>query len=508
MRLSIALLPCVLVMMAYAEARSTFHPFRWNVKEELDFHHKRIITINGETPGPSIQGQQGDTVEVKVTNSLMEKLAILWYGVRQIGSPRYLRPILPGQTFTYHFILDQLGTHSYYSHYSMQKAAGLYGGIRVLPPDGIAEPYAYDYEQSVILNDWYNKSTNDGAFYWDGEPASLQIQGKGKFDSFKSATPSSDTVAYNATIPAYLNWTVIPGKTYCLRISSVAIRYALSFQIEGHNLTVVEADGHYTEPFMAQNLFIYPGETYSVLVKADQDPLRSYWITSGNVGQDATSTTPPGLNLLNYQPNHPKRVPPTDPPTGPIRNDVALQLAQTVAIKARQGYVRPPPPKADRVIMLLITRSKIDGYFRWSMNYVSLTLPHMPCPITLKENLHHVFDQHSPPNQQPGFADYDMYGVANKTNATSSDSIYRLKVNTTVDIILQNASTRTANNSETLPWHLHGHDFWVLGYGTGKFNVTNDPKKYNLVNPIMKDTVVVHPYGWTALRFVANKPGV
>ncbi|KAF7112782.1 hypothetical protein RHSIM_RhsimUnG0193600 [Rhododendron simsii] len=65
-----------------------------------------------------------------------------------------------------------------------------------------------------------------------------------------------------------------------------------------------------------------------------------------------------------------------------------------------------------------------------------------------------------------------------------------------------------ANNSETHPWHLHGHDFWVMGYGQGKFDINSDPKKYNLVNPIMKNTVSVQPYGWTALRFVADNPGV
>lgn len=64
------------------------------------------------------------------------------------------------------------------------------------------------------------------------------------------------------------------------------------------------------------------------------------------------------------------------------------------------------------------------------------------------------------------------------------------------------------NNSETHPWHLHGHDFWVLAYGDGKFDPEIDTQKYNLVNPIMKNTVAVHPYGWTALRFVADNPGV
>ncbi|XP_030535020.2 L-ascorbate oxidase-like [Rhodamnia argentea] len=522
----IALLLCVLAAMASAEAR--VRRYKWDVKYEFkspDCYKKLVITINGRSPGPAILAQQGDTVVVEVTNGLeTENLAIHWHGIRQIGSPWSdgtggvtQCPILPGDTFTYRFIVDRAGTYLYHAHYGMQREAGLYGSIRVSPPDGVAEPFAYDYDKSIILNDWYHRSTYEQAaglssipFGWVGEPQSLLIQGKGKFNCSKLAAPTLDPSACNATNPECSPYvlTVIPGKTYRLRISSATALSALGFQIEGHNMTIVEADGHYVEPIVAQNLFIYSGETYSVLIKIDQQPSRNYWITTNIVGRNATATTPPGLAVLNYYPNHPKRVPPTSPPTGPMWNDVAPRLAQSSAIKARHGYVHTPPLKSDRVIVFLNTQNKIDGYFRWSVNNVSFTLPRTPYLIALQENLHHAFDQQPPPDNPPNFTNYDIYHVANNTNATSRNAIYRLKFNSTVDIILQNANTMTANNSETHPWHLHGHDFWVLGYGTGKFDADNDSKKYNLANPIMKNTVPVHPYGWTALRFVADNPGV
>ncbi|KAK3411649.1 hypothetical protein EUGRSUZ_I00383 [Eucalyptus grandis] len=512
--------------MALAEAR--IRRYKWDVKYEFkspDCYKKLVITINGRSPGPSILAQQGDVVVVEVTNGLVtENLAIHWHGIRQIGSPWSdgtegvtQCPILPGDTFTYRFVVDRPGTYLYHAHYGMQRVAGLYGSIRVSLPDGMAEPFAYDYDKSIILNDWYHKSTYEQAaglssipFGWVGEPQSLLIQGRGKFNCSKLASPTLDPTACNATSSECLPYvlTVIPGKTYRLRISSMTALSALSFQIEGHNMTIVEADGHYVEPIVAQNLFIYSGETYSVLIKIDQEPSRNYWIMTNIVSRNATATTPPGLATLNYYPNHPKRVPPTGPPAGPIWNDVAPRLAQSLAIKARQGYIHTPPPKSDRVIVFLNTQNKIDGYFHWSVNNVSFTLPHTPYLIALKENLHHVFDQSPPPDRLHDFTNYDIHRVANNTNATSSNAIYRLKFNTTVDIILQNANTMTANNSETHPWHLHGHDFWVLGYGTGKFDADNDPKKYNLVNPIKKNTVAVHPYGWTTLRFVADNPGV
>jgi len=274
--------------------------------------------------------------------------------------------------------------------------------------------------------------------------------------------------------------------------------------MQGHSLTVVEADGHYVEPFVVKNLFIYSGETYSVLVKTDQDPSRNYWATTNVVSRNAT--TPPGLAIFNYYPNHPRRSPPTIPPTGPMWNDIEPRFNQSVAIKARKGHIYSPPATSDRVIVFLNTQNRVNGNVRWSVNNVSFNIPHTPYLIALKENLLHTFSQ-TPPPEGYDFKNYDIFARQNNTNATTSDAIYRLQLNSTVDIILQNANTMNPNNSETHPWHLHGHDFWVLGYGKGKFDPINDPKNYNLVDPIMKNTVPVHPFSWTALRFKADNPG-
>jgi FtsP/CotA-like multicopper oxidase with cupredoxin domain len=75
------------------------------------------------------------------------------------------------------FAYVQAGTYLYHAHYGMQRNAGLYGSIRVSLPDGVSEPFAYDYDRSIILNDWYHKSTYEQAtglnsipFVWVGEP--------------------------------------------------------------------------------------------------------------------------------------------------------------------------------------------------------------------------------------------------------------------------------------------------------------------------------------------------
>ncbi|XP_047964888.1 L-ascorbate oxidase-like [Salvia hispanica] len=312
-------------------------------------------------------------------------------------------------------------------------------------------------------------------------------------------------ILYTMILCALYAITVVPGKTYRLRIGSLTALSALSFEIEGHNMTVMEADGHYVEPFTVKNLFIYSGETYSVLVTADQDPSRNYWISAKIVSRNSNTTN--GLAILNYYPNHPRRDPPTTPPAGPHWDDRRPRLAQSAAIRARRGFIHPPPQVSDRTIVMLNTQNSVGGYRRWSINNVSFNMPHTPYLIAYKHNLLDAFDQR-PLSDGHDFATYNISAVQANPNATTSNAAYRLKFNTTVDIILQNANTMNPNNSETHPWHLHGHDFWVLGYGVGKFNATKDAASFNLVDPIMKNTVVVHPFGWTALRFRADNPGV
>ncbi|XP_021651094.2 L-ascorbate oxidase isoform X1 [Hevea brasiliensis] len=501
------------------EARTRHYD--WEVNYEYkspDCYKKLAITINGRTPGPTILAQQGDTIIVKLQNNLLtENVAIHWHGIRQIGTPwsdgtgGFTQcPIQPGEKLIYKFVVDRAGTYTYHGHYGMQREAGLYGTIIVLLPNGVSEPFSYDYDRNIILNDWYHKSSDEQAtglssipFVFVGEPQSLLINGKGKYNCSLLTTPGACNATNPQCSPHVL--TVVPGKTYRLRIGSLTALSALSFEIEGHDITVVEADGSYVEPFVVRNLYIYSGETYSVLVKANQDPSRNYWITINVVSRKPA--TPTGLAIFNYYPNHPQKPPPTVPTTGPLWNDTTSRLAQSIALKARQGFIDTPPLTSDRAIVLLNTQNKIDGYYKWALNNLSLTFPTTPYLIALKENLTDAFDQNPPPDGYD-FASYDIYRVAKNVNATSSNRIYRLRFNSTVDIILQNANTMTVNNSETHPWHLHGHEFWVLGYGMGKYNMSSDGKKYNLVNPIMKNTVPLHPYGWTALRFQANNPGV
>lgn len=109
-------------------------------------------------------------------------------------------------------------------------------------PDGETEPFQYDYDKNIILNDWFHRNTYEQAtglssipFQWVGEPQSLLINGRGQYNC-SNLIPNSLSAAgvCNVTNPDCDRFvlTVVPQKTYRLRISSLTALSALSFQIE------------------------------------------------------------------------------------------------------------------------------------------------------------------------------------------------------------------------------------------------------------------------------------
>lgn len=272
--------------------------------------------------------------------------------------------------------------------------------------------------------------------------------------------------------------------------------------VQSHKMMVVEADGNYVEPFTVDDMDIYSGESYSVLITTNQNPSSNYWISVGVRGRKPD--TSPALAIINYSPNSPSKLPESSPPITPEWNDYDHSKSFTYKILARQGTAKPPP-SSDRQIALLNTQNKIDGYTKWAINNVSLVLPPTPYLWSMKYGFKNESDPSKPPESFP--SDYDVMKPAKNPNSTQSSNAYVIQYKSTVDIILQNANTLKENVSEIHPWHLHGHDFWVLGYGDERFE-QKDVSKFNLKNPPLRNTVVIFPYGWTAIRYVADNPGV
>src|SRR5688572_15502550 len=115
----------------------------------------RAWTFGGSVPGPTIEAQVGDVLEIRLTNRLPEPTVVHWHGLRipaaMDGTEMVQRPVGPGETFTYRFRVPDAGTFWYHSHFNetVQLERGLYGALVVRAPD---EP-VFDADRTLVLDD-------------------------------------------------------------------------------------------------------------------------------------------------------------------------------------------------------------------------------------------------------------------------------------------------------------------------------------------------------------------
>ncbi|HXG64940.1 MAG TPA: multicopper oxidase domain-containing protein [Blastocatellia bacterium] len=112
---------------------------------------------NGSIPGPTIEVNEGDRVRIIFHNKLPEPTTPHWHGlevpIEMDGTPAISQPlIMPGETFTYEFTLNQHGTFFYHSHMAMQEMMGMIGFFIIHP----RKPHhpRVDKDFGLILQEW------------------------------------------------------------------------------------------------------------------------------------------------------------------------------------------------------------------------------------------------------------------------------------------------------------------------------------------------------------------
>lgn len=147
-----ALLLCVSTSLFHiTSAEDPYKFFNWNVTYGDIYPlgvRQRGILINGQFPGPDIHSVTNDNLIINVFNSLNEPFLISWNGIQQRrnsfedGVSGTTCPIPPGRNFTYILqVKDQIGSFYYFPSLAFQKAAGGFGGIRILSRPRIPVPF-------------------------------------------------------------------------------------------------------------------------------------------------------------------------------------------------------------------------------------------------------------------------------------------------------------------------------------------------------------------------------
>eukprot|EP00249_Psilotum_nudum_P006977 c20208_g3_i1 orf=2-1663(-) len=479
---------------------------------------RTIVTINGQYPGPVIYAEEGDHIVVKVTNLVTSNLTIHWHGVRQYFScwsdgPAYITqcPIQSGQTFTYNFTLfQQKGTLFWHAHVRWLRAT-VHGAIIIYPQLGNAYPFPFPYEEhTIILGEFWLKNEED--------IRSDILQNGG-------GPPPPDCYVINGHAgPLYpcsaqdiYRIKVIPGKTYLLRLINAALNDEHFFSIANHLLTVVEADGEYTEPYVTTTLVMAPGQTNNVLVLATKTAGKYYM---GMQAYSSSINVPflklPALGVLEYEGNLPT---PPVMPVFPASNDTDFVTSFTTNTRslAHANMTGNVATKIDRHLFITIglnaqkcspgqsCQGPNGGRFGASMNNISFQLPAISILQAYFENISGVYAADFPDNPPStlNFVDPPNDPPFN-TQSMVGTRVSVLEYNSNVQIILQDTGIVGTENH---PIHLHGFSFYVVGIGFGNYNPTT-AASFNLKNPPLRNTIAVPAGGWAAIRFKADNPGV
>ena len=260
---------------------------------------RTAITVNGSLPAPTLRWREGDTVTVRVSNTLDDMSSIHWHGMvlpaNMDGVPGLsFHGIESRETFTYQFRVKQSGTYWYHSHSGFQEQRGLYGPLII--DARTPEPFTYDREHVVMLTDWTDenpervlaKLKKQADYYnrhqrtlgdllkdirtsgWTRTLADRRMWAGMRMDPTDLADVSGATYTYlmNGTPPAG-NWTGLfaPGERLRLRFINGSAMSYFDVRIPGLKMTVVAADGQHVHPVTVDEFRIATAETFDVVVE-------------------------------------------------------------------------------------------------------------------------------------------------------------------------------------------------------------------------------------------------
>ncbi|KAJ8764298.1 hypothetical protein K2173_006038 [Erythroxylum novogranatense] len=475
-------------------------------------HAKPIVTVNGRFPGPTIYVIEGDRVIVNVTNHAQYNISIHWHGLKQYRNgwadgPAYITqcPIQTGNSYTYDFnVTGQRGTLWWHAHILWLRAT-VYGAIVIMPKQGTSYPFPRpSMEVNILLGEWWHTDVEEvekqgismglppnmsNAHTINGKPGPL--------------FPCSEKHTFAMQVES--------GKTYLLRIINAALNDELFFSISGHNMTVVEVDAVYTKPFTTPSVLIAPGQTTNVLVQANQIPGRYFMATRPFIDAPIPVDNKTATGILQYK-GIPNTVLPLLPQL-PAPNDTEFAMSYVRKLRSLNTPQFPAnvPIKADRKLFYTVGFAKdscptcVNGTrILASLNNISFVMPQIGLLQAHYFNKTGVFKTDFP-DKPPTPFNYTGAPLTASLRTVHGTRLSRIPFNSTVELVLQDTNLLTV---ESHPFHLHGYNFFVLGTGIGNFDPVKDPAKYNLVDPIERNTVGVPTGGWTAIRFRADNPGV
>ncbi|KAL0402871.1 UNVERIFIED_CONTAM: Laccase-22 [Sesamum radiatum] len=358
-----------------------------------------------------------------------------------------------------------------------------------------------DKEEVIIFGEWWKSDVEAviNQAMKSGQPPN--ISDAHTINGLPGPAPNCSSQGYTLQVES--------GKTYLLRIVNAAVNEELFFKIAGHQLTVVEVDATYTKPFKTDTIFIGPGQTTNALLTADQKSgnyliaISPFMDTIVAIDNQTATGTLSYKGMLAVSPTSLTAMPPKN------ATPITSKFMDSLRSLNSKEYPANVPQTVDHSLVFAIgvgvnpCSTCVNGSrVVADINNVSFVMPTTAILQAHYYNINGVYTDDFPANPPNP---YNYTGTPPTNLQTNNGTkVYRLAYNSTVQLVLQGTSIIAP---ESHPTHLHGFNFYVVGKGLGNYDPKNDPKKFNLVDPVERNTISVPTGGWTAIRFRADNPG-
>lgn len=301
--------------------------YTFNITQSLarpDGFLKTIYAVTGQMPGPLIEANEGDTIEVMVHNNIplpsvngnttaaaageahaAASTSIHWHGLIQNGTlagPPTVRmdgiagvtqcALAPGHSQQYRIPLTgQSGTYWWHAHVKDQLTNGILGPLIIHShQEPYRRPFNYDTERILILQDWHHDDTakmfdalvSPGGYNGSGvapSPQASLINGRGYFDC--DLLPVGERTPFCRTRWQPRRIFVKRGERVRFRLVNGGSHAQAYVSFDGWKPTLIAADGTGLVPNEVTRVPVHNGERYDVVLDfASRQGPSDFWLRS------------------------------------------------------------------------------------------------------------------------------------------------------------------------------------------------------------------------------------
>ncbi|GKT49756.1 laccase abr2 [Colletotrichum spaethianum] len=530
-------------------------------KHAPDGFEKDMILTNGQFPGPVLEMDYGDDVEVTVHNKMPFNTTVHYHGIEMLQTPwsdgvpgLSQRPIQPGASFVYRWKATQAGSYWYHSHHRSQLNDGMYGPIVIHPEASAARPFdkisnqpatvramkqAEASVRPLVLSDHRHVTSERG---WEINVASgletpcydsILINGKGRVECW---APEKMASLYTAEQRLFLqlgNKTAFTAKG-CLPASVIA-----SVQARGKQTNLSAIPSEIFDVCTATNA---PREVIEVK-KTPSD--KETWVAFDLIGTFGLITGrfsidehPMQIYAVDGSYIEPQEVEAVDITNGD-RYSVMVKLDKPGDFTMRMVSLTMPQMFAGYATLSYRDPKKAQPPSKASIAYINDVGANTTANVRF-------FDQAKmkafPPAPIAPIADQtvkvSMRVAGQSYNWALNDTIYPMGLDNETPLLFQpdperhNNVTITTKNGTWVdlifqaaafpmpphPIHKHGNKMYLLGQGDGLFKWNNVaeaakeiPGSFNFIDPPRRDgfttPAALQALSWMAVRYHVENPG-